>query len=107
MPHPLIELYDVYIIYGKSLKEENSLHRTQVYLTETAHETLRRLSGRTGCSQSELIRAAVDHYIAVLQAHDREAILREAAGLWSDVTDRPDFSALRAEMDRHQMGEHY
>ena len=39
--------------------------------------------------------------------HDRQTILREAAGLWSDVTDRPNFSALRAEMDRHQMGEHY
>lgn len=74
--------------------------RTQIYLTAGEQQALRALSRRTGISQSELIRQAIDSLLAGEQAPDRAALLRQAAGLWSDRDDLPDFGALRHEIDR-------
>ena len=74
--------------------------RTQIYLTEGEQAALRTLSHRTGRSQSELIRDAVDRLIEQALPGDRARALEDAAGLWRDVAGRPDFTALRREADR-------
>jgi Arc/MetJ-type ribon-helix-helix transcriptional regulator len=54
-----------------------------------------------GKKQSELIREAVDRLIDEEGRNRREAVLREAAGMWKDREDLPDFTAMRTEWDRN------
>jgi hypothetical protein len=74
--------------------------RTQIYLTPAEQQALRAVSRRTGLSQSELIRQAIDSLLAREEAIDRIALLQQARGLWSGRDDLPDFGALRRELDR-------
>ncbi len=74
--------------------------RTQIYLTERQRHELAAIAKTAGKKQSELIREAVDNLIDQSGRSRREAVLREAAGIWKDRTDLPDFKALRAEWDR-------
>lgn len=78
--------------------------RTQIYLTESEQQALRALSRRTGRTQSELIREAVDRLIAQSDRTDRLALLRQARGMWQGREDLPDFAALRRELDRSGSG---
>ena len=74
--------------------------RTQIYLTEEERAGLERVSKATGRKQSELIREAVDRFLELAQGSQRETILREAAGLWRNRNDVPDFAAMRRSWDR-------
>ena len=74
--------------------------RTQIYLTERQRDALAAIAKAAGKKQSELIREAVDRLIDQAGRSRREAVLREAAGIWKDRTDLPDFKATRAEWDR-------
>ncbi len=74
--------------------------RTQIYLTESERAALKNLSRRTGQKQSELIRRAIDEYVARFQPRNRQALLQEAKGMWQGRDDLPDFGALRREMER-------
>lgn len=76
------------------------MQRTQIYLTDEEQQALRRLAAQTGRTQSDLIREAVDAYLAARQPDDRLDRLRRAAGLWAARDDLPDFAALRRELDR-------
>jgi hypothetical protein len=75
--------------------------RTQIYLTEYQRDELAAIAKATGKKQSELIREAVDSLINQSGRSRREAVLREAAGIWKDRTDLPDFRATRTEWDRN------
>jgi len=75
--------------------------RTQIYLTESQREELAAIAKTAGKKQSELIREAVDRLIDQEGRSRREAVLHEAAGIWKDRTDLPDFKATRAEWDRN------
>jgi len=75
--------------------------RTQIYLTEHQREELAAIAKITRRKQSELIREAVDRFIDQTGRSRREAVLREAAGIWKDRTDLPDCKATRAEWDRN------
>jgi hypothetical protein len=75
--------------------------RTQIYLTKRQRDKLAAIAKTAGKKQSELIREAVDRLIDQASRSRREAVLREAAGIWKDRTDLPDFKATRAEWDRN------
>jgi len=75
--------------------------RTQIYLTERQRDELVAIAKIAGKKQSELIREAVDRLIDQAGRSRREVVLHEAAGIWKDRTDLPDFKATRAEWDRN------
>jgi Arc/MetJ-type ribon-helix-helix transcriptional regulator len=64
--------------------------RTQVYLTEEQERGLKRLAASTGRKQSELIRAAVEDYIAEHQPEDWKRALEACFGMWADRDDVAD-----------------
>lgn len=69
--------------------------RTQIYLTEMEQRALRSLASRRKKAQSELIRQAVDEFIARSQTSHRQALRERARGIWRDRSDLPDIRALR------------
>ncbi len=75
--------------------------RTQIYLTAHQRDELAAIAKTVGKKQSELIREAVDRLIDEKGRNRQETVLREAAGMWKDRTDLPDFRAMRAEWDRN------
>ena len=74
--------------------------RTQIYLTEYQRDELATMARSAGKKQSELIREAIDRLINQSGSSHRKLVLREAAGIWKDRTDLPDFKSIRAEWDR-------
>jgi hypothetical protein len=62
-----------------------TMQRTQVYLTEEQGRLLKSRSRTTGCTVSELIRAAIDGVYAPrreLTTADRVRLARRTAGAW-------------------------
>ena len=74
--------------------------RKQIYLTERQRDALIAIARASGKKPSELIREAIDRLIEKESSGWREAILLEAAGIWKDRRDLPDFGATRAEWER-------
>ncbi len=74
--------------------------RTQIYLTEEERGSLSILARSTGKKQAELIREAVDRFIDLASCSRREAVLNNAAGMWRERQDLPDFSEARLSLDR-------
>jgi predicted transcriptional regulator len=76
------------------------MNRTQIYLTDEEQAALGTIAERTGRSKSNLIREAVDGFIARQSTATRRELLEAARGIWRDRDDLPDFAALRGEWDR-------
>ena len=74
--------------------------RTQIYLTEKERTALAGLARKSGRRQSELIREAIDAFVARQDRTHLQEIVRRTAGIWKDRDDLPDFRQLRAEWDR-------
>jgi hypothetical protein len=84
-----------------TLPKEGDMVRTQIYLTERQRYELGELAKTVGKTQSELIREAVNRLIKEEGGGRRDAVLRQAAGIWKDRTDLPDPEATRAAWDRN------
>ncbi len=74
--------------------------RTQIYLTEEERDGLEAVAKSTNKKQSEIIREAVDRFLDLTKGNRRKAILDEAAGMWRNRRDLPDFAAARRSWDR-------
>jgi metal-responsive CopG/Arc/MetJ family transcriptional regulator len=74
--------------------------RTQIYLTEQERRGLDRVVADTGKKQSELIREAIDRFLEQMSSGWRNTVLKEAAGLWRNREDLPDFETERRSWDR-------
>ena len=74
--------------------------RTQIYLTEEERAGLDAVAKSTDKKQSEIIREAVDRFLDLARGNRRRAILHEAAGMWRNRRDLPDFAAARRSWDR-------
>src|SRR5690348_2293002 len=77
-------IYDDIFFSIHRLYTSASMVRTQIYLTKHEHDRLRRLATRTGRSQSELIRAAVDLWLEQQSLEGRHQILKDVAGIWRE-----------------------
>ena len=71
--------------------------RTQIYLTREQQRGLERLVAGTGRRKSDLIREALDGYLADHQAKDWKDALEAVRGMWADRDGLDDFvGELRA-----------
>lgn len=74
--------------------------RTQIYLTDKQREALSVIAGNSGKKQSEIIREAIDRLIEQTRECRTDKVLKEAAGIWKNRKDLPDYRSLRSEWDR-------
>ena len=74
--------------------------RTQIYLTDRQRKELSVIAKNQGKKQSEVIREAIDRLIDQAGRNRKESALQEAAGIWRNRKDLPDFRTLRSEWDR-------
>lgn len=82
------------------------MERTQIYLTPEQSRGVEAIAVRRGQTKSEVIRAAINRFLAENLGSDRQALLRQAAGIWADRDDLPQFfTELRQELDRETIDE--
>jgi hypothetical protein len=74
--------------------------RTQIYLTDKQRAELAVIAENMGKKQSEVIREAIDRLIDQTGQNRKKTVLREAAGIWKNRNDLPDFRSIRSEWDR-------
>jgi len=74
--------------------------RTQIYLEESASNSLRTLALQTGKKQSALIREAIDLYLKKAKSKNPMDSLKKAKGIWKDRDDIIDINRLRKEWER-------
>jgi len=74
--------------------------RTQIYLTDKQRAEIALIAKRMGKKQSEIIREAIDRLIEQSDKNKKYTVLREAAGIWKNRDDLPDFRTMRSEWDR-------
>jgi predicted DNA-binding protein len=73
---------------------------TEIILTEHERNALQEISERTGKTESQLIRDAVDRFIALSKNEDRLILIRKARGIWKDRQDLSSLEDLRREWNR-------
>jgi hypothetical protein len=74
--------------------------RTQIYLTDKQRTQLAIIAKNSGKKQSEVIREAIDLLIEQTGQSRKRMALKEAAGIWKNRKDLPDFRVMRSEWDR-------
>jgi hypothetical protein len=75
--------------------------RTQVYLTEYEKQALLTLASKSGKKQSELIREAIDSFIAKISTEKRDDIFDKLSGMWADRDESFSAESLRKDWERN------
>ncbi len=88
--------YITYIHYIVVMQNQ-SLNRTQIYLTVEQQNTLAEMAHAQQSSSSALIRDAIDGYIAQHQPTSKLMRRKLAAGGWQPNADAPSLRQLRKE----------
>ena len=83
-----------------TLARKRSVIRTQIYLTDSQREKLAVIAKKMELNQSEIIREAIDRLIDQASQLQRKTALMDAAGIWKNRNDLPDFRVMRSEWDR-------
>ncbi|MFT5143539.1 MAG: hypothetical protein ACI80V_002870 [Rhodothermales bacterium] len=73
--------------------------RKQIYVTPEQDRLLAIRAMQLGCTQSEVIRMAIQNVADTYSLEAKEQVLKDVAGVWKDRTDLPDFDAMRMESD--------
>jgi len=73
---------------------------TEINLTEQERGALREIAERTGKSQGELVREAVERLIREFQRDDDRSQMQQGRGIWKTRQDLPVTQDLRREWDR-------
>lgn len=82
------------------------MERTQIYLTQEQSRAVEAIAARLGQTKSEVIRTAINRFLAENLASERRALMRQAAGIWADRDDLPQlFEELRQELNRESVDE--
>jgi len=81
----------------------------EITLNDSQIDALHRLSEMTGKAENDLLQEAFNMLIrevseAEISRQKRDDALSQAAGIWKDRTDLPDFEKLRKEWDRDLFG---
>ncbi len=72
--------------------------RTQLYITDEEKTKLRMLARHSGRKQSELIRSAIDEFLAHNSASPRRDALRKCRGMWKHRKPE-EFRTIRGEIE--------
>jgi hypothetical protein len=73
---------------------------TEINLTEQERNALQDISRRTGKTEGELVREALDQFIAQFQNEDQRKLMQKARGIWKDRQDLPSLQEIRNEWER-------
>ena len=79
---------------------KRAMNVTEINLTEQERNALREISRRTGKTERELIREAIDQLITQFRRGDRCSRMRKARGICKDRQDLPALEDLRREWHR-------
>lgn len=82
------------------------MKRTQIYLRESQKEELDKMAAQTGKALAEIVREAVDHYIAEKRI-TTEIVIEQTSGLWKDRDDINSgeyLDRLRSDVDKRLEG---
>ncbi|MDR9418289.1 CopG family transcriptional regulator [Gracilimonas sp.] len=71
------------------------MKRTQIYLTEEEKKAIEKLSDERGTTQSNIIREAIDEYVAKEETKSKKKSIMDFAGIWKDKEDIPDVREMR------------
>lgn len=84
-------MYDSYI-----MPTNQTLARTQVYLTQAQQARLQAAARHAAVTKSELIRQAIDQFLdqqPTASANDKAQRLKSIAGMWAERSDMADPAA--------------
>ena len=73
---------------------------TEINLTEQERNALQEISRRTGKTEDELVREALEQFISQFQNEDQRKLMQKARGIWKDRQDLPSGQDFRNEWDR-------
>ena len=73
---------------------------TEINLTEQERNALQEISRRTGKTEGELVREALDQFITQFQNEDQRKLMQKARGIWKDRQDLASWQEVRNEWDR-------